>query len=656
MEIPKPKSQAPNPKRVLPAPSIRNSMLGFGMWVLGCGLCVSALLAQGQGQQVRQAPAAAAADAPSGPAIDISGYWTPTMNEDGMERGGGSELHDYGGFSLNEAGRLWALSYDPSRVTLRHHQCDAYVTPYQMRATGNFRAWEERDPHTQRLVAIHWWAQVTEGHRVIWMDGRPHPPAWAPHTFRGFSTGKFVGTALVVNTTHLKQGWLRRNGTPESDQATVTEFFVRHGDHLTNTTVVTDPVFLTEPMVRSNDYYRAPVDHGTWLYACDDSEQIVGRAPEIVPFYFFGKQPYAREYAERHKLPLGVAWTGAPSIYPEYAEAAKTMTDAAGTALLSPAPGRPNETSKAVDPEPRDGEIHVLPIRGNVYMLVGDGGNIVVQTGDQGAFVVDTGTGRLSDKVIAAINKLSERPIQFIANTSFLPDRTGGNAKLGAAGMDPSLPGSFFVNSAPRAVTGFFADPLRHATLIAHNNVTTRLQDAKAPEGAVPADTYLEERRRKSHNGDSIELFYEPNAVTDGDSIVVFRRADVIVAGDILDLTRYPMIDLKNGGSVNGEIKALNDILDRTNYEHEGEGGTYVVPGHGFLADEHEVVEYRDMVVIVRDRVKAMIDAGATLAQVKAARLTADYDTRYGSNSGPWTTEMFVEAVYNSLKAAPKTN
>jgi len=616
----------------------------------GCvALAGASLLAQGQPSP---APAPAAADAPSGPATDISGYWTPPMNEDAMERGAGSELADYGGFALNEAGRLWALSYDPSRVTLRHHQCDAYVTPYQMRATGNFRAWEERDPHTQRLVAIHWWAQVTEGHRVIWMDGRPHPPAWAPHTFRGFSTGRFVGTTLVVTTTHLKQGWLRRNGTPESDQATVTEFFVRHGDHLTNTTVVSDPVFLSEPQVRSNDYYRTPVDHGTWLYACDDSEQILGRAPDVVPNYLFGKQPYVREYSERHKLPLAASMSGAPAMYPEFAETAKALTDAAGAALLQPAPGRSHETSKAVDPEPRDGEIHVLPIRDNVYMLVGDGGNIVVQTGDQGAFVVDTGTGKLSDKVIAAIGKLSERPIQFIANTSFLPDRTGGNATLGKAGMDLSLPGSFFVNSAPRAVTGFFADPLRHATLIAHNNVTVRLQNARIPEDAVPADTYLEERRRKAHNGDSIELFYEPNAVTDGDSIVVFRRADVIVAGNIFTTTQYPMIDPKNGGSVEGEIKALNDILSRTNYEHEGEGGTYVVPGHGFLADEHEVVEYRDMVVIVRDRVKAMIGAGATLAQVQAARLTADYDTRYGSNTGPWTTEMFVEAVYNSLKPA----
>jgi hypothetical protein len=194
--------------------------------------------------------------------------------------------------------------------------------------------------------------------------------------------------------------------------------------------------------------------------------------------------------------------------------------------------------------------------------------------------------------------------------------------------------------------------------MIAHNNVMVRMQAAGAPAAAVPADTYLEDRRRKFHNGDSIEFFYQPNAVTDGDSLIHFRRADVIVAGDIFTTTQYPHIDVKNGGSVQGEIRALNAILDKTVYQHEGEGGTYVVPGHGYLADEHEVVEYRDMVVIVRDRVKAMIDAGATLPQVKAARVTADYDTRYGANTGPWTTEMFIEAVYNSLRAgaAGRTN
>jgi glyoxylase-like metal-dependent hydrolase (beta-lactamase superfamily II) len=122
------------------------------------------------------------------------------------------------------------------------------------------------------------------------------------------------------------------------------------------------------------------------------------------------------------------------------------------------------------------------------------------------------------------------------------------------------------------------------------------------------------------------------------------------VTGDIFNTTQYPFIDVKNGGTVAGEIKALNDILNRTVYQHEGEGGTWIVPGHGYLCDEHEVVEYRDMLAIIRDRVQALIQGGATLEQVKSARVTADYDSRYGANSGPWTTGMFVEAVYASLK------
>jgi cyclase len=604
------------------------------------------------------APAVHAQGGPPGPAgfdMDLTGFWSPVVHEDGLERGAGPELADYGGFALNEAGRLFALSYDPSRLTLRHHQCDAYVLPYQMRAVGNFRIWEDRDPHTQQLVAIHVWAQTTEGHRVIWMDGRPHPPAWAPHTYQGFSTGKFTGNALVVQTTHLKQGWLRRNGSPESDQATVTDFFVRHGDHLINTTIVNDPVYLTEPEIRSNDFVRQPADHHAWLYACDDGEQVLGRPPDSVPHYPFGKQPFVKEFSDRHKLPFLASLAGADSIYPGFAERIRNATEADAIARLSPAPNQPNQTSKAVNPEPRDGEIHVFPIREHVYMLVGDGGNIVVQTGDQGAFVVDTGEGKLSDKVIAAIRRLSERPIQFIANTSARSEHVGGNAKLGAAGSDPSLVGSFFQLQSPSAATGATTlDPAHHATLMSHNNVVIRMEAANFPLDAVATDTYLEGRRRKFHNGEIVEMFYEPNAVTDGDSIVHFRRADVIVAGDLFDLTRYPFIDTKSGGSVQGEIKALNDILDRTGFEHEEEGGTMIVPGHGYLADEHELVEYRDMVVIVRDRVQAMINAGATLQQVKAARLTADYDTRFGANSGPWTTDMFIEAVYTSLKNPPK--
>lgn len=602
-------------------------------------LVIAGLFAgQGFGQQPRPAGNAAR----PAPAVDLTGYWTPAMHEDALERGAGSELGDYAGFALNEAGRLWALSYDPSRVTLKHHQCDAYVAPYQMRATGNFRIWEQRDPDDQRLIAIHVWAQTTEGHRIIWMDGRPHPPAWAPHSFRGFSTGKFVGETLVVYTTHIKQGWLRRNGTPESDQATVTDFFVRHGDHLINTTVVTDPVFLTEPEVRSNDYYRQSVDHQAWLYACDDGEQILDRPPDKVPNYLFGQQPFADEFAKKYKLPLISGVAGAESMYPEFAAKLNTFTDADALARFKPEPGKPSETSKAEDPSPHDSEIHVMPLRNNVYLLVGDGANIVVQTGDQGAFVVDTGTGELADKTIAAIRKLSAKPVQFIANTGFRPDHTGGNVKIRAAGLDPSVVGSFFSNQ--------FADAGQGATIMAHQKTEVYMDEMKMPADGIPSDTFLEDRRRKFHNGDSIEMFWEPNAVTDGDAIVHFRRADVIVTGDIFNTTQYPLIDLKRGGSVMGEIKALNDILNRTVYEHEEDGGTIVIPGHGYVSNEHEVLEYRDMMVIIRDRVRDMIAKGATLDQVKAARVTADYDTRFGANSGPWTTEMFVEAVYTNLK------
>ena len=574
---------------------------------------------------------------PESPATDLSGYWTSVMHEDAMERGAGPEIADYGGFPINEAARLFGLSYDPSRLTLRHHQCDGYVASYQIRAIGNARAWEERDPHTHRLIAVHWFNQTFEGKRTIWMDGRPHPPAYASHSWMGFSTGRFVGNALLVETTHLKQGWLRRNGLPESDQATLVEFFVRHGDRLTHTVVITDPVYLAEPLIKTTDFFRQPVDHQNWLFPCDDGEQVLDRAPDDVPNYVFGQNPFVKEYFDRYRIASERHLGGVATMYPASAPAGvATAPDAA----LRPAAGvRP--TSQAVDPEPRDGEIHVQPLRENLYMLAGDGGNIVVQVGSEGPFVVDSGRGALADKTIAAIRTLSDRPIQFIANTSFHSDRTGGNAKLQASGSDPSVRGTFFSLQ--------FRDAGNGATVIAHQNVQNRMVAANREPSAVPSDTFLEERRRTFHNGDSIELFWQKNAVTDGDSLVHFRRADVIVAGNIFTTTQYPFIDVNNGGSVDGEIRALNDILSRTVYAHQGEGGTIVVPGHGYVSDEHEVVEYRDMVAIVRDRVRALIKTGATLERVKAARPTADYDTRYGVVTGPWTTDMFVEAVYKGL-------
>jgi hypothetical protein len=574
------------------------------------------------------------------PGFDISGYWTAPLHEDVLERGAGPELGDYGGAPVSEAGRLFALSYDASRLTLRHHQCDGYVTPYSVRSLGNARAWEERDPHTHRLIAIHWFNQTFEGHRTVWMDGRPHPPAYAPHTWMGFSTGRFVGNALEVQTTHLKQGWLRRNGLPQSDQTTVVEYFVRHGDRLTHTAVINDPVFLNEADVRTTDFFRQPLDHQSWLFACDDGEQILGRRPDDVPNYRFGEHPFLKEYGNKYQIPLAASLGGPETMYPDIAGRLRALTDAEGSAKLRPASAS-RVASRAINPEPLDGEIHTWPLRDNIYLLAGDGGNIVVQVGDEGAFVVDSGSGTLAEKTVAAIRRLSGKPIQFIANTSARSEHTGGNVALRASGVDPSLRGSFFSLQ--------FADAGVGATIMSHQNAQNQMIAAKRPPQGIPSDTFLEERRRKFHNDDAIEMMWTPKATTDGNSIVHFRRADVIVAGDVFTTTGFPMIDVENGGTVQGEIDALNGILNRTVYQHQGQGGTIVIPGHGYVSDEHEVVEYRDMVAIVRDRVRALIDKGATLEQVKAARPTADNDPRDGATSGPWTTEMFVEAVFRTL-------
>jgi cyclase len=411
-------------------------------------------------------------------------------------------------------------------------------------------------------------------------------------------------------------------------------------------------VYLSEPIMRTTDMARLTRNPDAWLYACDDGEQVIGRPLDKVPNYLYGKNPYLKEFSDKYKIPLLAALGGPQTTYPEYMAKIKDPTgeDAAAQTELFPSSGPPHE-SKAINPTPHDGEIHVLQVQGNVYLLTGDGSNIAVQTGEQGAFVVDTGTGKLADKVAAAIqNLVGDKPIQFIVSTSFHADHTGGNVRVRAAGADPSVLGSFFSSGAQA-----FADAGVGSTIIAHQNVLNRMsaptgKAAPTPSDGWPSDTFLEGRRRKYYNDEAIEVFWEPNASTDGDTIVHFRRSDVIATGDIFTTTQYPFIDVKNGGSIFGEIDALNNILDKTVYKHEGEGGTMIIPGHGRICDEYEVSEYRDMLAVIRDRVQAMITSGATLQQVQAARLTADYDDRYGANSGDWTTNMFVEAVYTSLK------
>ena len=290
------------------------------------------------------------------------------------------------------------------------------------------------------------------------------------------------------------------------------------------------------------------------------------------------------------------------------------------------------------------GDIQILPVQGNVYLLSGAGGNIVIQTGEQGTLMVDAGSPGMSDKILAPLGKLTPKPIQYIIDTSADSDHAGGNADLRKAGT--TYTGA--------NVTGEIADAALGAQVFAHDNV---LQRMSAPTGKLspvepggwPTLTFLEDRKQMSFNGEPVEIIHQPAAHTDGDSIVFFRRSDVIAAGEIFLTTSYPHIDLERGGSIQGEIDALNTIVEMAVPLRQEEGGTYVIPGRGRIVDRFEVVEYRDMVTIVRDRIRAAIKDGLTLAQIKSKRLTLDYDYRYGAKTGFGTTDNFVESIYNSL-------
>ena len=294
--------------------------------------------------------------------------------------------------------------------------------------------------------------------------------------------------------------------------------------------------------------------------------------------------------------------------------------------------------------QPNTGGLDVLPVQGNVYMIAGAGGNITVQIGDMGVLVVDTGLANRSDAVIAAIRKLSDKPLQYIINTHFHPDHTGGNAALRMAGV--TITGA--------NVTGNLTDAREGAAILAHENVLDRMsaptgQKSPTPPEAWPTDTYVSGQKEVYFNGEPVQIIYQRDAHTDGDSIVFFRHSDVISTGDIFVTTSFPFIDIDHGGSIQGELDALNHLLDMAIPKHDEEGGTYLIPGHGRICDEADLLEYRDMVTIVRDRVQDAIKRGLTLDQVKAAGFTRDYDARYDTKTGIGSASSFVEAVYKSL-------
>jgi cyclase len=273
--------------------------------------------------------------------------------------------------------------------------------------------------------------------------------------------------------------------------------------------------------------------------------------------------------------------------------------------------------------------VHVFPVQGNVSMIVGPGGNTTVQVGKEGIVVVDTQTAAAVPQVMAAIRTLSDRPIIWVINTSVDPDHMGGNEALIRLG------GS--------------ADASERARVVTHENVLNRLVAPGAPQARVADaasinDTYFRSPKDFLFNGEPVMVYHMPAAHTDGDSIVLFRRSDVLSVGDLFTPDRYPVIDIANGGSVQGLLDGLNRILEMAVAGKYQEGGTFVIPGHGRLCDEADVVEFRDMVTIIRDRVQDMIKKGMTLDQVKAGKPSRDYDTQYKGSP-----DVFVEAIYKSL-------
>lgn len=318
-------------------------------------------------------------------------------------------------------------------------------------------------------------------------------------------------------------------------------------------------------------------------------------------------------------------------------------------------------------------EVHVLPVRGNIWLLSAAGSNVVASIGKDGIMLVDTGGAAITDKLLAAVQMLSRqvtamampqkscvglvqgcswwnsstflpttagppapKPIVGIVNTSFDPDHMGGNAALAAAG---------------RSHIGLAA---QDAWIMAHEKATSHLPKGSAvPSGAMPSEAYEGSSFKMNFfNGEGVVLWHMPAAHTDGDTIVQFRESEVLAAGDVLDMTGYPVIDVEKGGTIQGMVDALNWILETSVVEHMMEGGTLVVPGHGRLTDSADVAYYRDMVTIMRDRVRAAARKGMTLAEIKAARITRDYDGRFGRKKNN-TPDMFVETIYRTLSPKP---
>lgn len=601
---------------------------------------------------------------------DLAGEWVLVGNED---RGAVGSLQpnpdDYLGVPFNEAGRLRSDTTAESLWGTPQFQCRPHSAPHQWRGLGGARIINELDPLDRSLKTLHvqFWRSLD---RPIFMDGRPHPPPWAPHSWTGFSTGSWEGNTLVVRTTHLKEGFLKRGGPQTSDMLTMTEYLTRHGDILTIVQVTEDPVYLDEPFVQSTAYLYDPTTRVN-METCtaETFAETGGTDPHFVPHHLPGRELFIDEWLPNEDwVPYEAVRGGVKTLYPEYRGTLDGSVEP--EALQVPASANTASALERVSAQsPEDGEIHILPVQGNIFMVMADGRNLTVSVGEDGLLLVNAGPAHMTARIQEALDDLLRRNagpapndcagmncpdipgwsspytntiiaspapprrLRYILNTSAAPHNAGGNAELAAAGTGPE-----------------------DASIIAHENTLLTLSGpdddpwSTAP-AAWPTHAFYGGLYKLSafFNGEAVIGHHEPAATTDGDMIVFFRHSEVISAGDLYSTVGYPRIHLDRGGSVQGVIEGLNHILDLAVPEYRSQGGTWVIPGRGRLSDTADVAAYRNMVQIISDRIQALIDEGLSLEEVQAARPTRDFDPRYGSGSGEWTTAMFVEAVYRSL-------
>lgn len=572
--------------------------------------------------------------------IDLAGEWAPRYNEDQPHRVPGPELGDYTGLPLNDAARLKARTWDASVLSQPERQAQPHPATYSMRGPGpNMRLNKIVDPRTFALLGYSLTGLFGNADRTIWLDGRPHPHELAEHTWNGFSTGVWEGGKLKVTTTHIKAGTIQRNGVPTSPYARMTEYFIRNGTRMLHASIVEDPAYLEEPFVRTQNFELAPTQTQARPGPFEVVDELGGRERGWVPSYPLGTLQDG--FAKMVGLPYEAAQGGRATLYPEYmarirsGEAAKAPP-VVGARMTAP----PLRT-----PRPPRTDYEAVPVRDGIYLLAGPGGHVTAHISEDGVLLVDTGPEADAATLQAALAQLTDKTVTYIINTSVVAEHSGANEPISQGGRDPG-------GNAP----GNFGFRIGVAPIIAHERV---LQRMSAPTGQQPArafaawptSAYFGDKKTMFVGEDPIEISAH-RGVTDGDSIVFFRHSDVISAGDLFMTDRYPMIDLERGGSVQGVLDGLNTIIDLAIPRFNQQGGTLVIPGHGRIGNESDVVEYRDMLTIVRDRVRGMIAQRLTLEQVKAARPTLDYDGVYGATTGPWTIDMFVEALYADLSRA----